>query len=87
VQGEGFTWSVGSSAAPACWADAGGVRFLSACCRIRVAGLLLLMYARSTSFLPPSLQPTELAPDGKPVFKGPPVAMAVHQSCEFTAIR
>lgn len=29
---------------------------------------------------------TELAPDGKPVFKGPPVAMAVHQSCEFTAI-
>lgn len=29
----------------------------------------------------------ELAPDGKPVFKGPRVAMAVHQSCEFTTIR
>jgi hypothetical protein len=29
----------------------------------------------------------ELAPDGKPVFKGPRVAMAVHQSCEFTVVR
>ena len=30
--------------------------------------------------------PAELAPDGKPVFKGPRVAMAVHQSCEFAAV-
>ena len=27
-----------------------------------------------------------LAPDGKPIFKGPRVAMALHQSCEFTSV-
>lgn len=31
-------------------------------------------------------RPAELAPDGKPVFKGPRVAMAVHQSAEWTAV-
>lgn len=46
----------------------------------------LLMYSQWPADCAEYCGKTELAPDGKPVFKGPRVAMAVHQSCEFTTI-
>ncbi|PSC75196.1 Helicase sen1 [Micractinium conductrix] len=46
----------------------------------------LLMYSQWGADCAEFCGRTELAPDGKPTFKGPRVAMAVHQSCEFSAV-
>lgn len=69
------------------WPRAVPLLWPSLLCR---AGPLLLPALHLADVTPSPLlnkRLAELAPDGKPVFKGPRVAMAVHQSCEFTAVR
>ncbi|KAL4419982.1 hypothetical protein ABPG75_007080 [Micractinium tetrahymenae] len=46
----------------------------------------LLMYSQWGADCADYCGKTELAPDGKPIFKGPRVAMAIHQSCEFSTV-